>query len=140
MKKKKRKLTGHIFQKGHRESVGFGRPPMSAEERELSLKTRTQFKNMINKYMLLNITDLKKLLKRKTIPVIDLMLLQTIKNSVDDGDSVKIDWFMNHVLGKEKETTHIDLRGSVENTNAVDVRNLSKEDLLKLKEISEKSK
>lgn len=128
------------FKKGNTKSVGFGRPALTEKEKELSLRTRTQFKNILNKYMLLNVSELKKLLKRKTIPALDLMVLQAIKNTIDSGETQKIDWCLDHVLGKTKDETHISLRGTVDNTNSIDLKKLSKEELLALKVISEKAK
>lgn len=139
-KKTKKKLTGHQFKKGHKESVGFGRPPMTEAEKELSLQTRTQFKNIINKYMIHNKAELRKIYRSAKTPALDCMIIKSILNALEKGDQTMINWFANHVLGKEKETTHIHHTGQMENTSSIDLKNLDTEDLLKLKELAEKSK
>jgi len=136
-KKTKRKLTGHVFKKGNKESVGIGRPKMTEEEKELSLKTRTDFKVMLDKYMITEPKQLTKLLKSKTIPAIDAMIIRSLLNAINSGDSTQINWFLNHSLGKEKETSNVHITGSME--NSIDVKKLSKEELLALKVMAEKN-
>ena len=135
----KKKLTGHQFKKGHKKSVGFGRPPMSDAEKELSLKTRTQFKNILNKYMITDEKELQKLYKSKKLPILDGMIIKSLLNVFSSGSQAELNWFLNHSLGKEKETTNINLTGGMENTNTVNLKKLSKEDLLVLKDLAEKN-
>lgn len=138
MTTKKKKLTGHQFKAGHKKSVGFGRPAMTEAEKELSLKTRTQFKTIINKYMITKKSELRKIYNAADTPALDCMIIKSILKALDSGDQSQINWFANHVLGKEKETTNINLTGSMENTSSIDVKNLSTEELLMLKELAEK--
>ena len=138
--KKKRKLTGHQFQKGNKESVGIGRPKMTEEQRAFSLKTRTQFKLLLSKYSSLTLKEIEKEIEKKTLPVLDIAVLRHLKEMATSGSMDRVDWTANHILGKEKETTNINLTGGLENTDMIDVKKLSKEELLALKEISEKSK
>lgn len=136
-KKTKKKLTGHQFKKGNKESVGIGRPKMTEEEKELSLKTRTDFKVMLDKYMITEKPELKKLLKSKTIPAIDAMIIKSLLNALDSGDPTQINWFLNHSLGKEKETSHIKFSGSIDSMNPKDY---TKEELLAMKAIHDAKK
>jgi len=136
---KKRKLTGHQFKKGNKDAVGFGRPKMTEAEKELSLKTRTQFKGIINKYMIQSKKDLLKIYRAANTPALDAMIIKSIIRTLETGDQSHINWFANHVLGKEKETSHIALTGSMNTTSAIDLKNLSTEDLLALKTIAEKN-
>ena len=138
-KKTKKKLTGHQFKKGHKESVGFGRPKMTEAEKELSLKSRTQFKTIINKYMIQDKKELMKIYRGAKTPALDCMIIKSILKSLETGDQSSINWFANHILGKEKETTHLELSGGVESTTGIDLKNLSKEQLVALKEIAEQS-
>lgn len=112
---------------------------MTEEEKALSLKTRTQFKTILNKYLILPKKELRAMARKADIPALDAMLIKSLIKTFESGDQTQINWFLNHVLGKEKESTNINLTGSMENTNTskVDPSNLTKEQLLLLKEIAE---
>ncbi len=127
------------FKKGHTKSKGFGRPKMTDEEKALSLKTRTQFKNILNRYITLPKAELNKLYRAANTPALDKMVIKSILKSMEGGDQVQINWFVNHILGKEREQTNINLTGSMENTNSIDLKKLSKEELLSLKAMAEKT-
>ena len=137
-KKKAKRKTKNQFQKGNTAGKGYGRPPMTDAEKELSLKTRTELKSMINKYLVQSFEDLQELVRNKKVPAIDAMLIQSLVNAINSGDQSQINWFLNHALGKEKEVTNLHLSGGT--TNAIDVKNLNKEQLLALKEIAEAGK
>ena len=128
------------FQKGNTKSVGYGRPRMTEAQKELSITTRTKFKEMLNKYMVSEKSELEELLKRKDIIAIDCMVIQSLVNALNSGNQVEINWFLNHTLGKEKETTHVHMSGGLDNTNAIDIGTLSKEDALFLKGLNEKNR
>ena len=137
VKKAKRK-TKNQFQKGNTKSKGYGRPPMTDAEKELSLKTRTELKSMIQKYLVQSFEDLKELSRSEKVPAIDAMLVQSLVNAINSGDQTKIDCFLNHAMGKEREVTNLHLSGGT--TDSINVKNLSKKELLALKEIAEASK
>lgn len=138
-KKTTKRKTKNQFQKGNTKGKGFGRPAMTEAEKELSLKTRTQFKSILSKYMISSQSDLEKLYLDKTLPAIDGMVIKSMLNAFRSGDQSQINWFLNHALGKEKETTNIKLSGSMENTSSIDLKKLTKEELLSLKAIAEKN-
>ena len=129
-----KRVTKNQFTKGHDKSKGFGRPAMTDAQKELSLKTRTQFKTMLNKYMVTDLADLKKLLKKTKVPAIDAMIIKSLVRAIESGDQSQINWFLNHSLGKEKETSHINFSGSIDSMNPKDY---SKEELLAMKAIHE---
>lgn len=133
---KKKKITKNQFKKG-KSGNPFGRPKMSEAEKELSLKTRTQFKNILNKYMISSEKELEKLYRDKSLPAIDGMIIKSMLNAFRSGDQTQINWFLNHSLGKEKETTNINLSGSVDSMNPKD---FTKEELLAMKAIHESKK
>lgn len=137
---KPKRKTKNQFKKGHKLSVGYGRPKLTEAERELSLKNRTEFKKILNKYMIQSVKQLRELYDRKDLPAIDGMLIKAIVRAFENGDQTQINWFIDHTMGKEKETTNINLNGSMENKNTIDLKSLSKEELLALKSIAEKNK
>ena len=132
---KKKRATKNQFKKG----VGgnpFGRPKMTDTEKELSIKTRTQFRTMLSKYMVTDKKKLKALVKRNDIPAIDAMIIKSLVKTFEGGDQNQINWFLNHVMGKEKEVTNIKLETN-DTTNLLNVKKMSKEELLALKQIQE---
>jgi len=138
--KAKKKVVKNTFKNGNQDSKGYGRPKMSDAEKELSLKTRTQFKAILDRYLILDLKEVRKLLKAKTIPMIDLMVLQSIKNSYESGNQSQIDWLLNHSLGKPKEETTINLKTHHDNIEPINVNDLTKEELLQIQKIHEKKK
>ncbi len=130
-----KKKTKNQFKKGNK----FGRAKLTEAEKELAIKNRTQFKQLLTKYMITGYKELKVFIKRTDVPAIDLMVVRCLLNAIDSGDASQVNWFMDHTLGKQKESTNINLRGTMENTNSVDLKKLTKEQLLQLKAISESS-
>lgn len=138
-KPKIKRKTKNQFKVGNKSSVGYGRTPMTEEEKSLSLKNRTQLKNIINKYMISTKAELKALSIAKKTPMLDRMLLKSLINAEKSGNQQQIDWFINHTVGKEKDETNIRLSGAIESTTSFNLKKMSKEDLLLLKEISERN-
>ncbi len=134
-----KRVTKNQFKKGHSKSKGFGRPPMTDAEKELSLKNRTEWKALLNKYIVTSEKELKALVRRTDLPAIDAMVVRSLVNTISSGDQSGMNWFLNHAMGKEKETSHINLTGGMENTNSINLKNLSKEELVALKAMAEKN-
>lgn len=137
-KAKKQKLS--YFKKGNKKAQGHGRPKLTKEQKELSLKNRTDFKNILNKYMQLDASQIEELLHERKLPAIDMMVLRNLLNTINSGDPTKVDWALNHIVGKEKETTNINLTGGMQNTSSVDVNSLTKEQAIALKDIVKNQK
>lgn len=136
---KKKRATKNQFEKGNQKAKGYGRPAMTPEEKALSLKSRTQLKNVLNKFLHQPRKELTKLLKNANTPVLDKMIIKSMINTMESGDQSKIDWFLNHVLGRQKELTQkVEFSGQIDSTS-VDINKLSKADLLTLREIAKKS-
>lgn len=137
-KKKPKKKTKNQFKKGVSGNP-FGRPTMSDAEKDLSLKTRHQFKMILNKYMITDEKDLKKLYKSSNLPVLDGMIIKSLLNTFESGDQAQMNWFLNHTLGKEKETKHINFTGVVD-TTTMNAKDYTKEELLSMQAIHEAKK
>ena len=132
----KKKVTKNQFKKG-KSGNPFGRPKMTEAEKELSLQTRTQFKTMLNKYMITDEKELKKLGRRTDVPAIDAMVIRSLLNVINSGSQSEMNWFLNHSLGKEKETSHIEFSGSIDSMNPKD---FSKEELVAMQAIHDAKK
>lgn len=138
-KKKIRRSPATEFKKGHKKSVGFGRPPMTPEQRAMAFKNRTDFKIAINKYMSCTLADLRKLKKSAKVTAFDKGIIQSLIDISNSGNQEKLIWFINQIHGKEKEVSHIELSGSTTNTTEIDLKKLTAEELLALKAIAEKA-
>jgi hypothetical protein len=128
------------FQKGNTISKLGGRPTLTPEQKALRLTTRTQFKTLLAEYSALTLDEIRELIKEAKLPIIDMAVLKHLQESFTNGSMERIDWTTNHIMGKPKETTNLHLSGGVQSSDAIDVKKLSKEDLLALKEIHERSK
>jgi len=139
-KKQPTKKNATSFKAGNKSSVGHGRPKMSATQKELSITTRTKFKTILQEYSALTLEQIKKHLDDQKLPVIDLAVLRNLEYAVEAGSMDRIDWTLNHMLGKQKEEQNINLRGTVESTSKLDIDSHSKEELLVLQAMMKKSK
>lgn len=136
--KTKKKATGKPFKKGNAAAKGYGRPKMTDEQKALALTTRTQFKMLLSQYSALTFAEVKKHLKEKKLPAIDMAVLKHMEQMIDAGSMDRVDWTANHIMGKPKEISHVKVEGGLQNT--IDLKKLSKEDLIAYKALVEKSK
>lgn len=136
--KKTKRKTKNQFKKGHKKSVGFGRPKMSKEEKALAIQTRTEWKKILNRYLTLSKEELKEIKKDPKLPILDSMVITSLMNTDSEGTQSRIDWFLNHVLGKEIEESTLNLNANVDTTTTIDLSKLSKEELLNLEKIARK--
>lgn len=134
---KKKKVTKNQFKKGNQASKGFGRPPLTDEEKALQLKNRTEWRALLDRYMIKDLKELKALKKKGELVAIDAMVVQSIINAVESGNTQNINWHLDHSLGKPKEVTNIKVTGNVESMKAGDY---TKEELLSMKQIHDAKK
>lgn len=128
-------LEPYQFKKGNKLAKGHGRPKMSEEQKALALSTRTELKALMSKYMTYDLEQVLEALDDPKLPLIDKGILRNLLKAGEHGDLERMDWMTNHIYGKQAEK--VDIKQSNHNIN---VRNLSTEDLLTLKEIAERSK
>lgn len=132
---KKKKPRPTTFKAGNKASVGHGRPKMTDAQKALALTNRTQFKNLLVQYSALDLDKIEELLLSRKLPVIDLAILKNIHIAMTTGDSSRIDWTLDHIMGAPSKETTLRLTGNMTNTS-IDVNNLNKEQLLALKDIA----
>jgi len=130
--KKKLKHSGQ-FKKGHTKSVGYGRPKMTPEQKAYSLANRTQFKNLLNKYISMPRKELSKILRAADTPMLDKMVIQNIFNAALEGEQKMIDWIVDHVLGKPVAESTINLKQEISPT-LISPKDMSDEQLEELKQ------
>ena len=134
-KKEVPQLEPYQFKKGNQLAKGHGRPPMTPEQRALTLATRTDLKLLMAKYLAFTIPEVMEALEDENLPAIDIGILRNILKASEDGSLERMDWMTNHIYGKEATKIDIDQK----NTNQINLKNVSTADLIKLKEIAEKS-
>lgn len=135
----KKIVRKNLFTKGHKLSVGHGRPPMTELEKARALTTRTQLKIVMTKYASWTEAELDAALEARTLPIIDIAILTTIRNATGTGSQAQIDWVLDHIMGKPAEEKNINLRGGLDNTSKIDLKKLNKEQLLQLQKMIEES-
>ena len=136
--KKKTKSNSGQFKKGNKAGTGYGRPTMTPEQKALALASRTQFKTVLTQYSTLTLREIKKLLKSANVPVLELAVLRHLKELAENGSMDRADWTLDHMLGKVNTTTNLNLSGGLDNTNAINLKDCTKEELLLLKKLAEK--
>lgn len=136
-KKKGNPNPKNQFQKGNKAGVGHGRPSLTEEEKKLSIATRTEFKTVLMKYSSWTREEIKNALESKSLPIMHEIILKHLLEGLESGSMQRVDWTLDHIMGKPKEVSHVKVHAVTE--NQIDPRKLSKEDLLALKEIHEKA-
>ena len=139
MAKKKvvKRKVGRPFKKGNTAAKGHGRPKLTPEQKAMCLSSRTQFKLLLSQYSALTLDEIKKHIKEKKLPVLDMAVLKHLQEMVESGSMQRVDWLADHVLGKAKEVSHVKVSGGM--GSSIDLKSLSKEDLVLLKNLIEKS-
>jgi len=132
-KTKKKKHPGVQFAAGNKAAVGHGRPTLTKEQKALRLTTRTQITTLISQYSALSLKEIKALLVQEDLPVIDIAILKSMSIGAKDGSMTRADWILDHIAGKPVETKNVNINSS-EN---IDLKKLSKKQLLALKEMWE---
>ena len=117
--------------------AGPGRPRVSPEQKKLTRLTKTRFNTAVRKYLHLNKAELKKVALDKDTPALDLMIISVMNKAITAGDEKRLNWFLEQLFGKLKEKTEIKVSGKLD-TNAIDVKKLSTEELQNLLELVKK--
>lgn len=111
---------------------GQGRPPLTAEEKEVAIKTRSELSAVMMKYATLNVKQIDELLENPDVPVLDKALLKNFKKANEEGSMERTDWIMNHIMGPQAKK--IDITTS----KKFDPSKYTDEELKILKELAEK--
>lgn len=123
------------FQKGNQLAKGNGRPPMTAEQKAMALQTRTDFKNILTKYMTLSLDEMETLIEEegRTLPVIDVAILRHYIKMQEHGDLERMDWSADHIMGAKPKQSEVIVTARKE----VDLKKMSPEQLEQLEKIAE---
>jgi len=120
------------FKKGNQLAVGHGRPKMSAEQKALALKTRTQFKEILSAYSALTLPEIKVHLIEKLLPAIDMAVLKHLEQMIESGSMERVDWMADHIMGAKPKQSEVIVTARKD----VDLKKVSPEQLEQLKKIA----
>lgn len=111
---KKKKLTNDTkgyFAKGGQ--GGPGRTPLSDEDKALAKLTRTRFRTIVRKYLQMNKAQLQEVAQAEETEALDLMVISVMNKAILKGDEKRINWFLEQLFGKLKETRDISVTGDI---------------------------
>ncbi len=120
------------FEKGNQLGVGYGRPSLTPAQRKLSLATRTQFKVLIQSYMVLTPKEIEEKLEEGNLPVIDITVLRHLKDMSKHGSMERTDWTIDHVMGTRPKESKV----TVTANRGIDLSKLSKEQMDQIEKIA----
>lgn len=126
-------MPKHKFKKGNK--YGKGRPKVTEEERRVNKLTRTQFKNAVSKYLKMTKKEMEEEMKNPEVVSLDMAILAVLSKAIDKGDEKRLNWMLEQLFGKLKETTDLNVSGSL--GAEIDVTKLSMEQLKFLKSLYE---
>lgn len=108
-KKAPSKKRGRPFKK--KNAGGPGRSPMTDEEKALAKLTRGTLKSTLRKYLQMTRGELKKAADDANTPALDLMVISVMNAAIMKGDEKRINWFLEQLFGKMKESVDITSNG-----------------------------
>ena len=129
------------FKAGNQVAKGKGRIPMSDDEKKAKALTRTEFNNIVREHLNLTIEELDEKLKQlKKLKLLDAMVLGVMNKAMIEGDQTKLNWFLEQLFGKLKESKDITLTGPnggpVEVATRIDYSKLDKKQLETMLEVA----
>lgn len=133
----KKKPRGKSFEKGNEISKLGGRPRTSEEEKLLKKLTRTEFQNIVHMFLGKKQEDLTMVLTSSESTVLETMVVSVMAKALRDGDEKKLNWFLEQIFGKMKETSSVEMKiqGDINMTQGIDLSNLTDEELADLEKI-----
>lgn len=103
---KGKKTGGRNFKPGNK--GGPGRAPRTKAEKKLARMTKTQFENICFKLIRMTSSELEKHNIDRHTKVLEKMCGRIIERAYKSGDHIRLDFFLNRLFGKVKETIQID--------------------------------
>jgi hypothetical protein len=92
---------GKRFEKG--KPGGPGRPPLPADVREVRRLNKVELERALNDFLLLTPDQLKKKRQDPETTMLEHLILSVMSHGTSKGDPVRLDFFLNRLVGKVKE-------------------------------------
>lgn len=97
------------FTKGHRFSVGKGRPKISPELHLVKEISREDVRLRISKFLGMTREEVKRVLEDPTSSSHDLLIATIVAKAVTHGDQNRLEFIYNRIVGRVKEEVEVNL-------------------------------
>jgi len=123
---KGKKTGGRDFAKGGHQPANRGRPPSLPIDLKMANDlTKTKLRGILNKYLWMAHDEINLIIETKSAPMIELVVAQIIVKAAVQGDSFRLNFILERMVGKVKE--EIDL-----NTYHSKLQNMSDSEVIDL--------
>jgi len=99
----KRSANSGSFKPGNQASKGKGRTPVPGDIKTARTLNKTELERILNKFLNMNVTELKAIAKHPSTSVLEVMLANIAAKAITQGDQVRLDFLLNRTIGKVKE-------------------------------------
>lgn len=97
-----------IFKKGEVANP-LGQLPVGRDLIEARKLTRLEFERLVNKYLFMGVKEIEKILDNpySDIPLIDALILSGLRMAYRDGDTKRLDFFLDRTIGRVVMKHHV---------------------------------
>lgn len=92
---------GKPFEKGNK--FGKGHPPVPEDVKDLRLIHRDEFTRRANKYLTMNVKDLREALNSQEAEALDVMVCMVIYKTIKEGCHHRLNFLLERIIGKVKD-------------------------------------
>ena len=86
---------------------GPGRPPLSGEAKEARRLNKTEFENVVNKYLWCPLIDLKMHASDQSLPTMEAWVVAIMLRGITTGDWGGQEWIAQRIMGKVKDQLEV---------------------------------
>lgn len=86
---------------------GPGRPPLSPEAKEARRLNKTEFENVVNKYLWCPLVDLKMHASDQSLPTMEAWVVAIMLKGITTGDWGGQEWIAQRIMGRVKEQIEV---------------------------------
>lgn len=86
-----------------------GRPRHSQEWKDFKSENKFKIEDSLHKFLRWPVEDLIEYARKTDIPVMDMMVVRILIETIKKGDNVRLEWLLTRIIGKVKEETSVEL-------------------------------
>ncbi len=116
-------LKPHQFKKGQTGNPG-GRPKIPDDIRKAANVTTEQFVKTASEFLLMDRTELTKVLQNPEASMIELLIGGILAKAVKDHDSTRAEWIIARTIGKAKDFSEVTIRNWTEDLKTIPIKTL----------------
>jgi len=105
---KEKKVRGRPFKKGHKMSVGHGRPVIPAEVKEIRKLNNEKLAVIMDKYAHKSLNELKLIETMENVPAFELLIVKVLIQAIEKGDPVRFNLLFDRMCGKVKDKLEVE--------------------------------